>query len=98
MLGLPFGCGDDLDPAVGTGIAVLEPEPDRLLVSVWAARGSAAVVTVRSGGRALGCHRVVLGTGGVGILDLVGLEPDRLYELTVDTGATVPDTGVCEEQ
>lgn len=88
---LALGCSDEGDEG-DVAVAILEPVSDALLVSIWARRGTTADVAVRTGDGSVVTHAVPLagiGVGGLGTLDLRGLPPATLHELTVRAGGAL---------
>ena len=64
---------------------MLEPWAEGFLVAIWAARGDRASVIVRLGDLTVAQLDVPLGDGGLGSIDVGGLEPDQGYEVTTLT-------------
>ncbi len=85
--GLAIGCGDDLDPARGTSLAMLEPSTDGFIVVVWAARGARATIAVRLAGAVVDEFAVALDDGGVGVAAITGLVPGQRYAVEAATSA-----------
>ena len=84
---LALGCGDNLTPTKDAGVAVLEPWAEGFLLAIWAAQGAHARVIVRLGDLIVAQLDVPLGDGGLGSIDIAGLEPGQRYEVTTLTSA-----------
>lgn len=65
--------------------AIFEPSSDALLVSVWARSARKARIEVRSDAGEQ-THTVAIGASGTAALDLGGLPPGTLHEITVTAG------------
>jgi len=81
------GCGDNRG-ASDLVAAVFDPTPTALLVAIWSRDASEVEVEVTTGEELVTIETVELGDGGIGVLDVTGLVPDRAYEIVFATGAT----------
>jgi len=82
-----LGCGDNRGASALVG-AVFDPTPTALLVSVWSPDGREVEVEITTGEEIVAADTVVLGAGGIGVLDVDGLVPDRAYEISFTSGGT----------
>jgi len=82
-----LGCGDNRGASALVG-AVFDPTPTALLVAIWSRDAHEVDVEVTTGEEIVAADTVVLGAGGVGMLDVDGLVPDRAYEITFTSGGT----------
>jgi phosphodiesterase/alkaline phosphatase D-like protein len=85
--GAALGCGDNRGASALVG-AVLEPTSTSLLVAIWSRDATEVDVEVTTGEEVLAIETVELGDGGVGVLDVTDLVPDRAYEIAFVTGPT----------
>ena len=82
-----IGCGDNRGASDVIG-AVFDPTPTALLVAIWSRDASEVDVEVATGEEIVTIETVELGSGGVGLVDVTDLVPDRAYEITFVTGLT----------
>jgi alkaline phosphatase D len=88
VLGLGLGAGCDDDAAAAThdlGVAIFEPSSDALIVSVWARTARAAAIEIRAGDTELSME-LPLGPSGTGAIDVRGLAPGTVHEISVSAG------------
>src|SRR5687767_3667569 len=82
-----IGCGDNRGASDVVG-AVFDPTPTALLVAIWSRDSTEVDVEVTTGEEIVTIETVELGAGGIGLIDVTDLIPDRAYEITLVTGAT----------
>ena len=85
VLGLGAGCDAPAAAATDLGAVVLEPSSDALIVSVWARVARAATIEIRAGDTELSME-LPLGPSGTGAIDVRGLAPSTVHEVTVSAG------------
>lgn len=82
-------CGDNVEhrpPGADHAAAILEPEPDSFIVSVWGLLARAAAVEVRSAATDDTVYEAfTLLDAYTAAFDVSGLEPDTEYVVTIDT-------------
>ena len=85
--GAALGCGDNRGASALVG-AVFDPTPNELLVSIWSRDATEVDIEVTMGEELITIETVELGEGGIGMLELTGLVPDRAYEIAFEAGST----------
>jgi alkaline phosphatase D len=90
--GLALGCGDDLafrTPGSGDGSAVLEPEHDSFVVSLWSSSARYAKIEVRDPCNIVLATTVGYDAAGQAMLHATGLAPATAYQVTAQSDAGV---------
>ena len=82
-----IGCGDNRGASELVG-AVFDPTPSSLLVAIWSRDATEVDVEVTTGENIVTIETVELGNGGIGVLDVTDLDPDRAYEIAFAAGST----------
>jgi phosphodiesterase/alkaline phosphatase D-like protein len=77
-----LGCGDNRAPP-DVSAAVLEPTASALFVALWSHDAEEVEVELSTDGLIVASEAVPLGDGGIGLVDAIGLDADRAYEIVL---------------